>query len=358
MMLNFEHMDDKFYMKRCLQLAALGKAYVAPNPMVGAVLVHEGRVIGEGFHRKYGEAHAEVNCIESVLPEDAEFISSSTLYVSLEPCSHQGKTGPCTSFIIKHKIPRVIIGCLDSYEKVNGTGVELLKEAGIEVISGILQDEARELNKRFYTFHEKQRPYIILKWAQTASGFIGEKDKSIQISNNQTNILVHTWRAEEAAIMVGTNTALADNPSLTVRHVPGKNPLRLVIDKNLKIPADFHLLDKQSPTIVINTIKNEEDGDLLFYKISSEENIVAVVISLLHMRNITSLIIEGGSMLIESFIAEGMWDEARVITSSTKNINDGIPAPRLSFASLVKTKNIDTDQVQFFKNNREIFAGI
>ncbi len=238
---------DESFMHRCLELARLGAGYVAPNPMVGAVLLHEGRIIGEGWHKEYGKAHAEVNCINAVKESERQFISQSTLYVSLEPCAHHGKTPPCTDLIIRHKIPRVVIGCRDSFKEVDGKGIEKLKAAGIEVETAVLEQECRELNKRFFTFHTKQRPYIILKWAQTSDGFIAPlippkvgisepQTQRLFISNEYSNILVHQWRSEEAAIMVGTNTALLDNPELTTRLWPGPSPVRLVIDLNLRLP--------------------------------------------------------------------------------------------------------------------------
>ncbi|MBI3882924.1 MAG: bifunctional diaminohydroxyphosphoribosylaminopyrimidine deaminase/5-amino-6-(5-phosphoribosylamino)uracil reductase RibD [Sphingobacteriales bacterium] len=253
-------------MQRCLELAKLGAGSVAPNPMVGAVLVYEDRIIGEGYHQQYGQAHAEVNCINSVKKEDKELISKSTIYVSLEPCAHYGKTPPCVNLIIEKQIPHVVVACRDSYKEVNGKGIEILKATGVNVVLGILEKEAIELNKRFFTFHREQRPYIILKWAQSGNAKIGNADFSrVLISNEQTNKHVHKWRSEEAAILVGTNTALYDNPSLTTRLWQGNNPVRLVIDTDLKLPTSLQLFNGEVKTIVFNKVK-QEAGILFYYR--------------------------------------------------------------------------------------------
>ena len=350
-MLNFGLLDvHDLYMSRCLQLAELGSGSVAPNPMVGALLVHEGRVIGEGYHRQYGQAHAEVNCINSVPEPLQHLISKSTLYVSLEPCNHFGQTPPCTDLIIKKAIPEVIIACRDSFEKVNGTGIQKLKDAGVNVIVGVLEKEAKELNRRFFCFHQEQRPYIILKWAQANDGKIANADRSpVRISNELTDRLVHKWRSEEAAIMVGTQTALHDNPSLTTRLWPGKDPVRIVIDKYLKLPVSLNLFDGKAQTIILNTVKQEEDGSNTYYKIAGEEDVVAVTLNLLHQRNLTSLIVEGGATLIQSFIDAGCWDEARVITNKNLQIENGIGAPVLKGAILFKKEQLISDELCFYK---------
>ncbi|MEO5501777.1 MAG: bifunctional diaminohydroxyphosphoribosylaminopyrimidine deaminase/5-amino-6-(5-phosphoribosylamino)uracil reductase RibD, partial [Ginsengibacter sp.] len=250
-------MKDEDYMQRCLQLATLGTGNVAPNPMVGAVLVYKGVIIGEGYHEKFGEPHAEVNCINSVIEENRKFIKSSRLFVSLEPCAHFGKTPPCSQLIIKENIPEVIIGCRDSYKEVAGKGIIQLEQAGIKVTTPFLENECREINKRFFTFHEKKRPYTILKWAQSFDGKIAaNSDERTIITNDFTNKLVHEWRSEEAAILVGTNTALKDNPKLTSRLWAGKNPIRIVIDKELRLPAGLNVFNAEAPTIIFNTIKN------------------------------------------------------------------------------------------------------
>ena len=336
-------------MHRCLQLAKLGAGHVAPNPMVGAVLVHDNKIIGEGYHKKYGEAHAEVNCINSVRDQLKHLISKSTLYVSLEPCSHFGKTPPCADLIIQNNIPNVVIACRDSFEAVNGSGIQKLKEAGINVVTGILEKQALELNKRFFTFHREQRPYIILKWAQSSNLKIAAAGhERVQISNELSNRLVHKWRSEEAAIMVGTNTALHDNPSLTTRLWPGNNPVRIVIDKYLKIPAHLKLFDQSVQTIIINTIRMEEDGNNIYYKTGEHENMIAAVLSILKQRNINSLIVEGGAVLLQSFIDEGCWDEARVITNKSMVIENGIQAPVLKNNILVKKTGLLSDEICFY----------
>lgn len=342
--------DD--YMKRCLQLAEMGLANVAPNPMVGAVLVHEDRIIGEGYHMQYGQAHAEVNCIKSIRPEDFILIDKSTLYVSLEPCNHFGKTPPCTDLIVHHKIPRLMIGCKDPFSKVNGIGIQRLKEAGVEVIEAVLEKEATELNKRFFTFHQKQRPYIILKWAQTQDGFIGmEGEKPIRISSEFTDRLVHRWRSEESAIMVGTNTAVSDNPALTTRLWPGNNPVRVVLDLNLRIPPTHQLLDGSVPTIILNSLKEGELDNIQFFKIPNASDIIPYFLKLCIKKQLLSLMVEGGSHLIQSFIDAGCWDEARIITNTSMKINRGVAAPVLPASQLIQTTQISADQVIYFKNN-------
>lgn len=344
-------MDDELYMQRCLQLAAMGAGSVAPNPMVGAVLVNNNIVLGEGFHQQYGEAHAEVNCINNVPTEKAHLIPSSTLYVSLEPCNHTGQTGPCTEFIISHNIKKVVVACRDSYEKVSGSGIFALQQAGIEVIEGILEKEAQFLNRRFFTFHKEQRPYIILKWAQTANGFLGDNSgKRLKISNELTDRIVHKWRSEEDAIMVGTNTAGTDNPTLTTRLWPGKNAVRLVIDKHLKLSPQLHIFNAAAPTIIINTKKHSEEGNLFYYQTAEEENMLAVVINLMHQRKLISLIVEGGTTLLQSFIDAGLWDEARVISSKNITVSNGLRSPSLTGCTLQQSENIEDDAIQYFLN--------
>jgi riboflavin biosynthesis protein RibD len=286
---------DEQYMSRCLQLAKQGAGMVAPNPMVGAVLVYEGRIIGEGYHGKYGEAHAEVNCINSVRNTDRHLIEKSILYVSLEPCNHYGKTPPCSELIIEKKIPKVVIGCMDVYKEVAGKGILKLRNAGVEVVTEVLEKECLELNKRFFTFHQKFRPYIILKWAQSVNGKIGCKNERIFISNEYSNRLVHKWRSEEPAILVGTNTALQDNPSLTVRLWHGKNPVRIIIDKELNLPSTLNVFNPDAKTIIYNFIKNSTEKNLVYIKLEVENFLNQILDSLFEM-NIQSLIIEGGSV--------------------------------------------------------------
>jgi len=333
-------------MHRCLELAKLGAGKVAPNPMVGAILVYENRIIGEGFHRQYGKAHAEVNCINSVNEMDRKFIGLSTLYVSLEPCAHYGKTPPCADLIIANKIPQVIIGCKDNYEQVNGRGIEKLKAAGIEVVVGVLEKESLELNKRFFTFYTKHRPYIILKWAQSNNDKIANADYSrVLISNEQANRLVHKWRSEEAAILIGTNTALYDDPELSTRLVPGNNPVRLVIDMELKLPESLKLFDGSIKTIAFNKIKHIEEA-VFYYQVG--ENNIDEILTALYQLKIQSIIIEGGAKLLQSFIDAAIWDEARIIANSELSIMNGLNAPILKSAELIAEESIENNVIKYY----------
>ncbi|NDE09256.1 MAG: bifunctional diaminohydroxyphosphoribosylaminopyrimidine deaminase/5-amino-6-(5-phosphoribosylamino)uracil reductase RibD [Chitinophagia bacterium] len=342
-------------MRRCFELAKQGEGNVAPNPMVGAILVFNDLIIGEGYHSEFGKEHAEVNCINSVANEHLHLISQSTLYVSLEPCSHFGKTPPCTNSIIEKKIPKVVVGCQDSFSKVDGRGIETLRIAGIEVVYPVLEKEALDLNKRFFTFHTKHRPYIILKWAQTANEMIAQNNYSrLLISHETTNRQVHKWRSEEASILVGTNTALLDNPSLTNRLWPGKNPIRLVIDSNLKIQATSHLLDGSVQTIVFNSLRQEQAGAILYYKLAENKSWVLQITEALYQMNIQSLLVEGGATLLQSFIDENYWDEARVITNTEMEVSDGLKAPRLKNAEKYFSETIEKDLIQYY---RRITAG-
>lgn len=303
------------YMYRCIQLAKCGETGAPPNPMVGAVVVCNGRIIGEGFHRRCGGPHAEVNAINSVT--DKRLLSQSTIYVSLEPCAHYGKTPPCADLIIQSKIPRVVIGCTDPFAKVNGLGIKKLQDAGCEVKVGVLESECLELNHKFFTFHQKHRPWIILKWAQSKDGFIGACDTTnrIQFSNALTQTLVHRLRARSGAILVGTRTAILDNPTLTTRYWTGANPLRLTIDRKGCLPENLHLLDGSTPTVIYTQESIEE------------------ILNDLYNRNIQSLIVEGGTCLLQSFIDAGLWDEARIETSPAC-IGQGTVAPKLSYEKL------------------------
>jgi diaminohydroxyphosphoribosylaminopyrimidine deaminase/5-amino-6-(5-phosphoribosylamino)uracil reductase len=338
-------------MHRCLQLAALAAGNVAPNPMVGAVLVHEERIIGEGFHKKYGEAHAEVNCINSVNESDKDLISKSTLYVSLEPCSHIGKTPPCSDLIIQNKIPIVVIGCRDVYKEVDGKGIQKLQEEGVDVVVGVLEKECKELNKRFFTFHQKQRPYIILKWAQSANSKIGPSIQSsaterIFITNEYTNRLVHKWRSEEQAIMIGKYTALKDDPSLTTRLWPGNDPVRCVIDNDLSLPSSLKIFDGSTATIVFNLLKEDEENNTRWIKLGDEE--FSTLLTSLHSHNIQSVIIEGGATLLGSFINAGEWDEARVIMNEKLIIENGLDAPVIKNFILQRQEKYANDLISYF----------
>lgn len=342
-------MTDEQYMQRCIQLAKKGAGNVAPNPMVGAILVYNDLIIGEGFHKKYGEAHAEVNCVNSVKEDDEHLIEKSILFVSLEPCAHFGKTPPCTNLIIQKKIKKVVIGCQDIFKEVSGKGIQKLNDAGIEVILGVLQKECLELNKRFFTFHQKQRPYIILKWAQSINGKIGSlKGERILISNDYSNRVVHKWRSEEAAILVGTNTALNDNPSLTTRLWKGKNPVRIVIDKELKLPSSLKVFNNDTDTIIFNKIKNGSDSNIRFIKIDPD-NFLQFILHSLYNLNIQSVLVEGGAKTLQSFIDKGLWDETRVITNKKLIIEEGVDAPQLKEAVLEKQEKYFSDLISYYR---------
>jgi len=340
-------------MYRCIELASLGLGNVAPNPMVGALLVYDDRIIGEGYHKKYGEAHAEPNCIASVKEADKQLISQSTLYVSLEPCSHYGKTPPCADLIISHKIAKVVIGCRDPFPEVNGKGIEKLQTAGIDVVVGVLEKQCKELNKRFFTFHMSHRPLIILKWAQSINNRIAalpEGAARSYITNEFTNRLVHKWRSEEAAILVGTSTALADDPELTTRLWKGNNPTRMVVDMELKLPSSLRIFNGKAKTIVFNTIKQEESNNILYYQVTGDVSLVHQIVNALYQLNVQTVIVEGGAKLLQSFIDEGMWDEARVITNEELIIDNGLNAPSLSNQKLCGSQEIFSDQVKIYEN--------
>jgi diaminohydroxyphosphoribosylaminopyrimidine deaminase/5-amino-6-(5-phosphoribosylamino)uracil reductase len=347
-------MSPEKYMIRCLELAKKGAGYVSPNPMVGCVIVHRGEIIGEGFHERYGETHAEVNAINSVSNQD--LLKESTLYVTLEPCAHYGLTPPCSNLIIEKQIPKVIIGTVDSYVEVAGKGIERMRNAGIDVHFGMLEKECREINKRFFTYHEKKRPYIILKWAQTSDGFIDidrnqeEFGEPTWITGEKALLRVHQMRAEEGAIIVGTNTALKDNPALTVRLVDGKNPVRIVIDNKLRLPETLNLFDNSTPTIVFNSIKNEVLKNTTFKKINFQEKVIEQILDELFIRKIQSLIVEGGRKLLESFIKSGIWDEANVFVGN-KLFKKGVSAPTQP-EKLIHYEKIEDDELYIYKNHR------
>lgn len=338
-------------MHRAIQLAQLGAGSVAPNPMVGAVLVYEDKIIGEGFHQKFGEAHAEVNCIDSVSRENKELIPASAIYVTLEPCSHHGKTPPCTDLILAQKIPRVIVGCRDPFIEVNGRGIQKLLDGGVEVVEHVLENECYEMNRRFFIFHKYKRPYIILKWAQSADGKIaGPNGEKVAISNGYTNRVVHKWRSEESAIIVGANTVISDNPSLTTRLWIGNNPVRLVLDPSLKLPQAGHIFDRTVKTIIFNKTLDSDSENLAYIKVEAD-NIIPSVLDCLFRKNIQSLIVEGGGILLQSFIDAGLWDESRVITNDQLIIGKGINSPVLSTAHFIKYEQYAGDKINFYKNS-------
>ncbi len=320
------------YIKRCIELAKNGLGTTYPNPLVGCVIIFENTIIGEGWHKKSGASHAEVIAIESV--QNKELLSSSTLYVSLEPCSHFGKTPPCADLILKYKIPNVVIGTVDPNSKVAGKGIQKLKDSGVNVSFGILEKVGNELNKRFFTFHRKNRPYIILKWAESADGFISPKNKTEQkpvwISNEYSRQLVHKWRSEEQAILVGTQTIIDDNPSLTVRDWVGKNPIRVVIDKENAIDLSSNVFDNQAKTIVFSNKEVTSNSDKIqTIKIDFDTNSTQEIVKKLYNNNIQSIIIEGGRKTLQSFIDTNLWDEARVFIGEI-NLKEGTKAPELN----------------------------
>lgn len=337
---------DLHYIQRCIHLAQKAIGHTYPNPMVGAVIVHQGNIIGEGYHHKAGEAHAEINAINAV--KQPELLPEATIYVSLEPCSHFGKTPPCALKLKEIGFKRVVIGAMDSHEKVNGKGKKILEEAGIEVISGVLEKECQELNKRFFTYHQKQRPFIILKWAESADGFIDQDFKPTIISNPLASQWVHRLRANENAILVGTQTALTDNPSLTVRHIEGNNPVRILIDFDLKVPTHFNIFNTEAPTLIFNGVKNEVNGHLKYIKIE-REHFLEQLMQHLHQEQIQSIIIEGGKHTLEQFIHAHLWDEAFVIKNQNLILKHGTPAPKLHLAPN-KTETIRDNTIEFYYN--------
>lgn len=328
-------MPHELFMLRCLELAKLGKGHVAPNPMVGAIIVHDGKIIGEGYHQKYGEAHAEVNAINNV--DDQSLLPSSTIYINLEPCAHFGKTPPCADLIVESQIGTVVIGCIDSYAEVAGKGIEKLRAAGINVKVGILEQESLDLNRRFFTFHHDKRPYVILKWAQSADGYMDilrkEGEQGIHwITQPETKRLTHKWRHEEAGIMVGKNTVLIDNPSLTVREFKGTSPTRFVID-----PSDSLDISQYA---VGNT-------DAPTHKLKSTE--VKDILTELFELNIQSVMVEGGKFTLNKFIDSELWDEARIL-SSPDSFEEGVLAPKLP-NDVDSTFQFGKDFVQIYRND-------
>jgi len=342
------------YMQRCLDLALLGIGTTAPNPMVGSVVVHQLKIIGEGYHHRFGGNHAEVNAIDSV--SDKSLLRESTLYVNLEPCSHLGKTPPCADMIIKTGIPRVVIGTADPNPVVAGNGIQRLVNSGVEVISDILKEQCLFLNRRFFTFHNHKRPYIILKWAQTSDGFIDIlRDRQTVaeptwISNELSRMLVHKWRAEEDAILVGTNTALKDNPRLNLREWTGKQPLRLVIDRKLTLPDDLQVFNPSSPVIIFNQVKQGVQGNIR-YILLPFDRLLSAMMNFLYHEGIQSVIVEGGLMTLDGFIRDNLWDEARVFTGQ-KLFGKGVPAPEIKGIKPISSL-IRQDLICFFFNDRK-----
>lgn len=321
------------YIQRCIEIAKNGLGTTAPNPMVGCVIVYNNKIIGESFTSPYGGPHAEVNAIQSV--QDKTLLKQATLYVTLEPCSHFGKTPPCSNLIIEHKIPNVVIGCIDDHEKVAGKGIAKLKQAGCNVIVGVLENECKQHHKRFFTFHNKKRPYIILKWAETRNGFIAplskDEQKPVWITNVYSRQLVHKWRAEEQAILVGANTVLEDNPSLTTRDWKGKNPIKIILDKHQNLPKNLKVFDDNAKTLIIKETSAEKICKTLFDA------------------HINSVIIEGGTKTLQLFIDSNLWDEARVFTGNPL-FQQGVKAPVFK-GKLVSQLTIENDILKTYKND-------
>ena len=339
------------YIARCIELAKNGFGTTYPNPMVGSVIVYNGEIIGEGWHQKAGEPHAEVNAIRSV--KDPSLLDKATIYVSLEPCSHFGKTPPCCDLIIKNKIPNVVIGTVDSNIKVAGNGIKRLQEAGANVIVGILEKECYELNQRFFTFHEKKRPYIILKWAETQDGFIAplqkEEQNPVWITNLNSRQLVHKWRTEEQAILVGTQTVIDDNPQLNARDWEGNNPIRVVIDQNHRIPKTAHVFDDQIKTIIFSNKKSTPSlENTIFEVIDFQQNIAQQIADKLFQHQIQSVIVEGGAQTLQTFIDANLWDEARVFIGNC-TFEKGVKAPIMNTSPFKKEK-IGTDELLIIRN--------
>jgi diaminohydroxyphosphoribosylaminopyrimidine deaminase/5-amino-6-(5-phosphoribosylamino)uracil reductase len=338
---------DELFMQRALELAKLGNGQVSPNPRVGCVVVHDNKIIGEGWHKKFGEAHAEVNAIASV--QDKSLLKDSTVYVNLEPCSHFGKTPPCADLLMQHQIKKVVVANPDTNPLVGGNGIKKLNDAGIEVITGVLERDGRELNKRFFTFVEMQRPYIILKWAQTSDSFIAQKNfESKWISNEFSRQLVHQWRSEEDAVLVGTRTASHDDPSLTVREWSGRNPTRIVLDRFLRLNSHLHLFDKKTKTICYNVLKHEEHENLVFVRLD-ENNFIGELAADLTKQKIQSVIIEGGAQTLQHLIDAKLWDEARVFTSS-RTFGDGVSSPVFR-GTLISDQMIQSDRLEIFSHS-------
>ena len=335
------------FMQRCLDLAIKAIGHVAPNPMVGSVIVHDGRIIGEGYHQKFGQAHAEVNAVNSV--QAKEILTQSTLYVNLEPCSHHGKTPPCADMIIHHKIPRVVVGSNDPNPKVAGKGIQKLKDAGVEVITGILKNECDFLNRRFLTYFLQHRPYIILKWAESSDGFMApEEPGQFWLTNEYSKKLVHQWRGEEQAILVGKRTIEIDDPELTVRLAEGKNPTRVIIDRNLSIPSSRKIFFPNAPILVYNELNHTSDGRLHFEKIDFGNEVLPQVLHSLYQKNIQSIIVEGGPYTLQQFIDQNLWDEARIFTALVV-MGSGRKSPSV-YGLIEDGQNIAGDRLRFIFN--------
>ncbi len=349
--MNQEQIDEQF-MARCIQIATNGLGLTYPNPFVGSVIVHNNQIIGEGFTSVYGGAHAEVNAVNSVKNKD--LLKDATLYVTLEPCAHWGKTPPCCDLIIANEIPRVVIGTLDPFSKVNGQGYLRMLKNGVDVKVGVLEEECLELNKRFITFHQKKRPYIILKWAETQDGFMGRDDVQLWITNPYSKQLVHQWRTEEQGLLVGKRTALVDNPQLNSRLWEGEDPVRMVIDKNLAIPRHFHLYDQSQKTIIFNSLENKIDGLIHYIQLDFSTAIIPQLLQHIHQLGLQSVIIEGGSNTIQRFIDLNLWDEARILKSN-QDWGEGILAPNV-WGKRIDKHPLFTDELTVIRNPAQLLT--
>jgi diaminohydroxyphosphoribosylaminopyrimidine deaminase/5-amino-6-(5-phosphoribosylamino)uracil reductase len=348
--------QDEKYMNRCLELAKKGLGTTYPNPLVGSVIVYKDKIIGEGFHKKAGEAHAEVLAVKSV--KDKSLLKKSTLYVNLEPCAHHGRTPACSDMIIREAIPRVVIGCKDSYEEVDGKGIKMLKKAGVNVITGVLEKESREINNRFFTFHEKRRPYIILKWAQTVDGFIDFERKASTpvkpnwITDEFARVLVHKWRAEEQSIMAATNTVEKDNPKLNLRDWSGIQPVRVILDRNLRLSKELHVFDGTQRTIVFTEKSEKNRQNLEYIQIDFSNNFYKSFFDILYTFEIQSIFVEGGAQLLQNLIDRNHWDEARVFIGKGKFFN-GVKAPAIKKQAMQKEQITDS-LLYTYKNTKSI----
>jgi len=340
------------YINRCIELARNGLGTTYPNPLVGSVIVHNGTIIGEGWHQKAGEAHAEVNAVNSV--QDKSLLSEATIYVSLEPCSHFGKTPPCSDLIIHHKIPNVVVGTVDPFAKVAGNGIRKLVEAGKNVTVGILENDCNELNKRFFTFHQKKRPYIILKWAESQDGFIAplhkDQQEPVWISNTYSRQLVHKWRSEEQAILVGTQTVIDDNPKLNTRDWSGKDPVRIILDRTGRIPDNAAVKDGSVTTILFTEVENMQNTASLFFEnCIFDMKLPHTIMAALYRHDIQSLLIEGGLQTLQLFIDAGLWDEARIFKGAIM-LNEGVKAPVLK-GTMINRQQIMNDELLIFRHH-------
>ena len=340
------HTHEQF-MYRALFIAQKGLPAAMPNPSVGAVIVHKDTIIGEGSTSAFGGSHAEVNAINSV--KSKELLKESIIYVTLEPCSHYGKTPPCALKIVELGFKKVVIGAMDSHDKVNGKGKKIIQDAGIEVVSGVLEKECIELNKRFFTYHERRRPFIILKWAESGDRFMDKDFKPTQISNALTKQFVHQLRSNEHSILIGTMTALRDNPSLTTREIVGRNPIRILIDIDLKVPKDFNVYSNEAETLVFNSVKEGDEGNIKFIK-TSRENFIENMLKTLYELQIQSIIVEGGSLVLQQFIDAGLWDETIIIKNKNLVLENGTKAPRFS-KTPIDTLDFRDNVIEFYKNS-------